>query len=161
MDVLKRKYVPLVRLQAVKEREIPGYGDIEKVDTPDKVVKLVGGLLKNSDREVLVVLSVDSKTKPVCIEYIAVGALNVCYVEPREVFKHSILSNASALIMLHLHPSGDVTPSPEDFKITKRIMEAGKLIGIELMDHIIIGDNETYFNLKGTDEWEEMKKGKK
>jgi DNA repair protein RadC len=159
-DVLKTRYVPLVRLQTVKERDVP-YGINGKVDTPSKVANLVGNLLKDSDREQLIVLSVDTKTKPVCIEYIAVGALNVVHVEPREIFKHAILSNASAIIMVHNHPSGEVEPSENDFKITKRIMKAGKLIGIELLDHIIIGDNETFFNLKDTDEWEEMKNGSK
>lgn len=160
MTEIHTNYVPLIRLRAEKERLLP-YGVDSRIDTPEKVVNMVSRLLKDSDREQLLVLSVDIKRKPVCIEYIAVGALNVLWVEPREVFKHAVLSNASAIIMIHNHPSGDITPSLEDFKITKKIMKAGDLIGIHLLDHIIIGDNEEFFNFKDTEDWVKMKSDSK
>ena len=158
MDVLQTKYVPLIRVQAIKERFVP-YGDEENIDNPQKVVRMVSRLLKNADREYLLVISVDADSKPVGIEVVAVGSLNVVYVEAREVFKHAILSNASGIIMVHNHPSGTVTPSSADFKATQRMMKAGEIIGIELLDHIIIGENELFLNLKSTGEWEEMKNG--
>ena len=156
MTEIHTNYIPLIRLRAEKERLLP-CGVNNHIDTPEKVVKMVNRLLKDSDREQLLVLSVDVKSKPVCIEYVAVGALNVLWVEPREVFKHAVLSNASAIIMVHNHPSGDITPSLDDFKITKRIMKAGELMGIHLLDHIIIGDNEEFFNFKDTEDWMQMK----
>ena len=155
MDVLETKYVPLVKLQAVKERFVP-YGREANIDSPEKVVNMVRRILKDADREHLLVISVDTKSKPVCLEIVGIGSLSVLYVEAREIFKHAILSNASGIIMVHNHPSGDVTPSPDDFKITKRIKKAGDLLGINLLDHIIVGDEEDFFSLKNTQEWEEM-----
>ena len=155
MTEIHTNYVPLVRLQAIKERFVP-YGMEGNIDTPEKVVSMVGRMLKNADREHLLVISVDAKAKPVCIEIVGIGTLSDLHVEPREIFKHSILSNASAIIMVHNHPSGDVTPSPDDLSITKRIRKVGTLLGINILDHIIVGDNEAFTSLKDTIEWEEM-----
>lgn len=120
MTEIHTNYVPLVHLEMVKERFVP-YGVDENIDTPEKVVKMANIILKRADREHLLVVSVDAKVKPVCIEVVGIGSLSVMHVELREIFKHAILSNASAIIMIHNHPSGDVTSSPADFKITKRI----------------------------------------
>lgn len=152
MTEFHSNYVPLVRLQAVKERFMP-YGFDGNINTPEKVVKMVSRLLKDADREHALAISVDSKSKPVGIETVAVGSLNVAYVEPREIFKHAILSNASGIILVHNHPSGDVTPSVEDWHLTYRIMDAGALLGVELLDHIIIGDNDEFVSLSETEKW--------
>lgn len=152
MDVLNTNYVPLVRLHAVKERFIP-YGVEGNINTPEKVVKMVSRLLKEADKEIMLAISVDTKNKPVGIEVVAIGSLNVAYVEARDLFKHAILSNASGIVLVHNHPSGDVTPSVEDWHLTYRIMQAGALLGIELLDHIIIGDNEEFVSLSQTKEW--------
>ena len=152
MDVLNTNYVPLVRLHAVKERFIP-YGVEGNINTPEKVVKMVSRLLKEADKEIMLAISVDAKNKPVGIEVVAIGSLNVAYVEARDLFKHAILSNASGIVLVHNHPSGDVTPSVEDWHLTYRIMQAGALLGIELLDHIIIGDNEEFVSLSQTKEW--------
>lgn len=152
MDVLNTNYVPLVRLHAVKERLVP-YGVEGNINTPEKVVKMVSRLLKEADKEIMLAISVDAKNKPVGIEVVAIGSLNVVYVEARDLFKHAILSNASGIVLVHNHPSGDVTPSVEDWHLTYRIMQAGALLGIELLDHIIIGDNEEFVSLSQTKEW--------
>lgn len=152
MDVLNTNYVPLVRLHAVKERFVP-YGVEGNINTPEKVVKMVSRLLKEADKEIMLAISVDAKNKPVGIEVVAIGSLNVAYVEARDLFKHAILSNASGIVLVHNHPSGDVTPSVEDWHLTYRIMQAGALLGIELLDHIIIGDNEEFVSLSQTKEW--------
>lgn len=152
MDVLNTNYVPLVRLHAVKERFVP-YGVEGNINTPEKVVKMVSRLLKEADKEIMLAISVDAKNKPVGIEVVAIGSLNVAYVEARDLFKHAILSNASGILLVHNHPSGDVTPSVEDWNLTYRIMQAGALLGIELLDHIIIGDNEEFVSLSQTKEW--------
>lgn len=152
MDVLNTNYVPLVRLHAVKERFVP-YGVEGNINTPEKVVKMVSRLLKEADKEIMLAISVDAKNKPVGIEVVAIGSLNVAYVEARDLFKHAILSNASGIVLVHNHPSGDVTPSVEDWHLTYRIMQAGALLGIELLDHIIIGDDEEFVSLSQTKEW--------
>ena len=74
------------------------------------------------------------------VERISQGTLDTILVHPREVFKRAIMVNASAVVLTHNHPSGDPTPSPDDVKLTNRMREAGRLIGIELLDHVIIGN---------------------
>ena len=75
------------------------------------------------------------------------GGLNASIVHPREIFKRALLLNAASIILAHNHPSGDTTPSREDINITKRLVEGGKILGIEVLDHIIVGDN--YMSFKG------------
>ena len=76
------------------------------------------------------------------------GSLNVSVVHPREVFKRAILQNANSIILMHNHPSGDPTPSKEDIDMTDRLIEAGELLGIRVLDHIVIGDENNYISLK-------------
>lgn len=145
MDSEERKFVPLVRLYAVKEKVLP-YGK-EKLNIPQKVVELSRQILKNQDREHILVITMDTKLKPTAMEIIAIGSIDQVGIEPRDIFKHAIISNATALVMVHNHPSGDSYPSKEDYRITKRIHEAGEMLGIPLLDHIIVGDDE-YFSFK-------------
>jgi DNA repair protein RadC len=100
--------------------------------------------LNNETKEWFVSAILDGKNKIVCIEIISIGSLNQSIVHPREVFKSALLSNAAALILLHNHPTGDPQPSREDLSITKRLCEAGEILGIKVLDHIIIG--ETYYS---------------
>lgn len=79
---------------------------------------------------------------------ISTGTLNSSLVHPREVFKVVLMANANSVLLYHNHPSGDPTPSKEDLEVTQRIHEAGKVLGIEVMDHIIIGSNGHYVSLK-------------
>ena len=90
---------------------------------------------------------IDTKNQPTSINICSRGSLNSCIVHPREVFKPAILSNASSIILGHNHPSGVTTPSQEDINLTKRLQEAGTILGIEVIDHIIIGD-EGYCSFK-------------
>lgn len=83
---------------------------------------------------------------------VSIGELNSTLVHPREVFKASILSNASAVIFMHNHPSGELTPSEEDKKATKRLEMAGQILGIPVVDHIIVGENkENYYSFHAND----------
>ena len=84
------------------------------------------------------------KNKIIKDEVISIGTLNSSLVHPREVFKEAIKNSASSVIFIHNHPSGNVNPSKEDFDLTNRLKEVGKLVGIEVMDHIIIGKNTHY-----------------
>jgi DNA repair protein RadC len=96
------------------------------------------------DREQFVVACLDAKHAINGVNVVSLGSLTLAIVHPREVFKPAILLNAGALICAHNHPSGDPTPSPEDRVLTKRLREAGELLGISLLDHIILGENRLY-----------------
>lgn len=89
----------------------------------------------------------DGKNRMIWDETISIGSLNASIVHPREVFKVALEKSAASLILVHNHPSGDPTPSSDDIELTKRMVEAGKLMDIEVLDHIIIGDGE-YISLK-------------
>ena len=133
-----KDYVPLVRLTMVKEKELP-YG-VKRINEPELVAELAGQILKDADREYLLVISVDARSKALAVEIVSIGTVNVSLAEPREIFKHSILNNAAGIILVHNHPSGDCEPSREDRRLTKRIEKCGELLGIEMYDHVIIGD---------------------
>lgn len=103
--------------------------------------------LRYEKREHFALLLLDTKNQVMSFPDISIGSLNASIVHPREVFRCAISSAASSIILVHNHPSGDPTPSSEDLHITRRLVEAGKIIDIEILDHIIIGDNK-YTSLK-------------
>ncbi|MGD0153313.1 MAG: DNA repair protein RadC [Thermacetogeniaceae bacterium] len=111
------------------------------VRSPQDVCSFVMEEMCYLDREHFRVVILNTKNQVLAVETISVGSLNSSLVHPREVFKPALLKSAAAVILLHNHPSGDATPSSEDLEITRRLVEAGKLIGIEVLDHIIIGDH--------------------
>ena len=98
--------------------------------------------MRRLDREEFWTIHLDTKNRMIGYEVISVGSLSASIVHPREVFKGLLLNNASAMICLHNHPSGDPTPSGEDIEITKRLKEGADLLGIRLLDHIIIGSED-------------------
>lgn len=99
-------------------------------------------ILKDMDRETVMVVNLDNKLRPLNFNMVSVGAINQALMPIQNIFKSSILSNASTILLLHNHPSGDPTPSREDYQATKRVVNAGKLLGINLMDHVIVGAME-------------------
>jgi len=98
-------------------------------------------------QEVFGILILNIKNRIVAVHEISRGTLNSSMAHPREVFKPAILHNAASIICFHNHPSGDPEPSREDVELTKRLVEAGKIMGIEVFDHIVVGD-EGYVSLK-------------
>jgi len=98
--------------------------------------------LRDSKREVFLVLLLDSKHRVIREERVSEGSLTASIVHPREVFQAAISELAGAILAIHNHPSGDPTPSAEDFEITRRLKDAGDLLGIQLLDHVILGDGE-------------------
>ncbi|HWF59866.1 MAG TPA: JAB domain-containing protein [Nitrospira sp.] len=96
------------------------------------------------DREQFVVCCLDAKHAIIGINVVSIGSLTLSIVHPREVFKPAILLNSCAIIAAHNHPSGDPTPSVEDRTLTKRLREAGDLLGIRLLDHLILGEDSLY-----------------
>lgn len=111
------------------------------------VVDIFMNILKDELKEHFYVILLDTKNKIISWDEISKGDLNSSIVHPREVFKYALKLSANSIICLHNHPSGDPTPSVEDIKITKRLNDVGGLMGIELVDHIIIGYNK-YVSLR-------------
>lgn len=111
------------------------------LENPEAVVDFMGKRLAEMDREVVCVINVDVKNRPINCHIVSMGALDYAVVSPRELFKASILSNAASIVLLHNHPSGEIKPSENDVLITKRVKAVADLIGIPLLDHIIVGWN--------------------
>ena len=129
---------------------LEGYSEAGKkplVKTPDEVVSLVRGRLKGKKKEHFLALSLDTRNQLIKISEISVGSLDTSIVHPREVFKEAISASAASVIFAHNHPSGDPEASEDDIKLTKRLAEAGEIVGIEVLDHIIICD-KNYLSLK-------------
>jgi len=118
-----------------------------KIRTPDDVSHLLMEEMRYLKKEFFNIILLNTKNEVIAVENISIGSLNASIVHPREVFVRAIKRNSSSIILVHNHPSGDPHPSNEDISITNRLVEAGKLIGIEVLDHIIIGDN-IYISLK-------------
>jgi DNA repair protein RadC len=122
-------------------------GEKTVVKTPEDVSGVVGGRLRGKKKEYFLALLLDTRNQLIKVAEISVGSLDSSIVHPREVFKEAISASAAAVIFAHNHPSGDAQASPDDIKLTKRLAEAGELVGIEVLDHIIIGDRK-YLSLK-------------
>lgn len=121
-----------------------------KIIKPSDVADIVLDELRMLKQEVLVLITLDSKNKVISKKEIFKGGLNSSLVHPREIFKEAVKDSAASIIICHNHPSGDPTPSRDDINITTRLKECGKMMGIELLDHLIIGDNR-FISLKEKD----------
>lgn len=120
-----------------------------KITKPLDVVKVIKQLIGDEDREYLLVICLNVRNEINNISTVSIGSLNSSIVHPREVFKTAILSNSCSIILTHNHPGGSINPSNEDKNVTERIKEGGRILGIELLDHIIIGfDNPNYYSFK-------------
>ena len=137
--------VSIYRVTLVRESSIPIHD--QRLRNSADCERLIRTYLAGVDREHFVVILVNRKNEVIGINTVSVGSLIGSVVSPREVFKPAILANAAALIAAHNHPSGDPKPSPEDRALTARLHDAGKLLDIPVLDHIVIGDGNTaYFS---------------
>ncbi len=134
--------IPIYRVALVRDSSQPT--TTQQILQPADAHEILATYLAGADRENLVVLMMDTKHKVIGINTVGVGTLSGTLIHPREVFKPAILANAAAIIMAHNHPSGDPEPSPEDISVTKQIAEAGKVLCISVLDHIIVGDERFY-----------------
>ncbi len=125
----------------------PESGKKPLVKTPEEVVSLVKGSLKGKKKEHFQVLLLDTRSQLIKISEISVGSLDTSIVHPREVFKEALSASAASVIFVHNHPSGDPSPSEDDIKLTERLARAGEVMGIDVLDHVIIGNKE-YVSLK-------------
>jgi DNA repair protein RadC len=114
---------------------------------PADVSQLLMSELRREPREHFKVLLLDTRNQVVRVSTISVGSLTESIVHPREVFREAIRHSSAALIAVHNHPSGDPSPSPEDIQVTRRLDEAGRMLGIDFLDHVILGDGR-YVSLK-------------
>lgn len=119
-----------------------GSHDRIKVTSPDVLANIVMDDMRFLFKEHFKIALLDTKNQILGIEGISIGTLNASIVHPRDVFKIAIKRNCNSIILIHNHPSGDVEPSNEDINITRRLMDAGNLLGISILDHLIIGDNK-------------------
>lgn len=117
------------------------------IRSPEDVSRFVMEDMRFLTQEHFVALYLNTKNHVIHKRTIFIGSLNASIVHPREVFKEAFRYSAASIICLHNHPSGDPSPSREDIEVTKRLVESGKVIGIELLDHIIIGDKK-FISLK-------------
>ena len=115
---------------------------------PQDGAEIASRFIGRDDREVFFVMCLNTKNHVVAVHRCHVGSLNSSIVHPREVFKSAILNNAASVIVAHQHPSGDITPSMEDINVTKRLVEAGKLLGIEVLDHLVVNNDNSFTSLK-------------
>lgn len=129
----------MFELKVVRERR-PHYGPAVNIRTSADVYRAFCGRFDRADREEFLVVPLDGKNRSLGFHVVSVGTLTASLVHPREVFKIVLLTNAAAIILVHNHPSGDPTPSPEDVAITQRLKDAGEILGIRILDHVVIGD---------------------
>lgn len=139
------KRVNIVSVKLVKESSML-YKE-RNIRSPQDSYALLKELLENKDREHFIVVALNTKNEPVTINVCHIGSLNASIVHPREIMKIAILSNAASILVAHNHPSGNTSPSQEDISVTERLKQAGDLMGIELLDHLIVGDG-TFLSLK-------------
>ena len=129
---------------------LEGYQDSgkrETAKTPEDVVALVRSRLKGKKKEYFLALLLDTRNRLIRVAEISVGSLDSSIVHPREVFKEAVAASAASVIFAHNHPSGDPEASEDDLNLTKRLAEAGEIMGIDVLDHVIIGE-EKYLSLK-------------
>jgi len=129
---------------------LEGYPESDKklpVKTPDEVVSLVRGRLRGKKKEHFLVLLLDTRGQLIKTSEISVGSLDTSIVHPREVFQEAISASAASVIFVHNHPSGDPEPSEDDIKLSERLAQAGDIVGIDVLDHIIVCDKR-YLSLK-------------
>ena len=134
--------IPIYQVRLVRDGSQAA--DRKKVDCAATAARVLHQYLDGADREHFVVLLLDTQNQIIGIHTVTVGTLDASLVHPREVFKPAILANASSVLLAHNHPSGDPTPSAEDRSITRQLRSAGELIGIDVLDHVVVGDGSRY-----------------
>src|SRR3972149_7061142 len=134
-----------VKLMLVKDGSRPATMEKTIISSKDVYLlatKTLQAYFSGHDREEFIIIGLDGKNRLQFLNSVSMGCLTSSIVHPREVFKPAILGNAVSLILCHNHPSGDPTPSQEDISITSKLVAAGELLGIKILDHIIIGDDK-------------------
>ena len=129
----------MFEIKLVRERR-QGYGSLRRIQNASDVYEAFRAHFEPMDREQFLAIILDGRNQVIGFNLVSVGTLTSALVHPREVFKAAILANAAAIVLVHNHPSGDPEPSAEDRALTERLKQAGELIGIRVLDHVVIGD---------------------
>ncbi|WAH38842.1 JAB domain-containing protein [Alicyclobacillus dauci] len=140
------KRIDIVSLRLVRESSITY--PTRKIRFAEDAAELFRPLLENSDREKFICMNLGTKHEPTSIIICSVGTLDATIVHPRDVLKSACISNASGIIVAHNHPSGDPTPSNEDIAVTKRLNDACNILGIDFLDHLVIGSNGRFESIR-------------
>jgi DNA repair protein RadC len=114
------------------------------MNTPRESALALMTALQDQPGEVFAILCMSTKRRVIAYHEVSRGTLDATLVHPREVFKAALLANAAAIILTHNHPSGDPSPSADDVQLTRRLVDAGALLGVDVLDHIIVGDGRYY-----------------
>jgi DNA repair protein RadC len=130
-----------VQVSIVREGSIPSP---EQVRSGKDVARLFRSYVGNDPREIFCAVYLDAKHRPIGLHTVSIGTVDLTQVHPREVYLPGVALAASRIVVAHNHPSGDPTPSAEDRAITERLRQCGELLGIELLDHIVIGSDRFY-----------------
>jgi DNA repair protein RadC len=123
-------------------------GERPTVSSPEDVIRICGAHLRGRDREHFWALALNTKNQLLRTIEVSVGSLNASIVHPRELFKEAVRLSAASVVVVHNHPSGDPTPSGADIQLTRRLVRAGDVLGIELIDHVVIGDGGEHASLR-------------
>jgi len=118
-----------------------------RIEGPADIAALLTPLLRTADREHFFTVLLSTKNHVLAVELVSVGSLSASIVHPREVFKPAIVRSAAAIVVVHNHPSGIPDPSPEDIEFTRRLQKCGELLGLRLLDHVIVA-NDNFLSLK-------------
>ena len=138
---------------AIRMVEQPPLYSKEPMNNPDAAIRVMNEFLSQMDRELFCIVNLQADLTPINMNIVSVGSLNEALINPREIFKSAILSNAHSMMLIHNHPSGNLTPSTSDIKTTARMQELGELMGISLVDHIITGRNGNYYSFRDKGEF--------
>lgn len=138
----------LACLEVSRRASLRGIADKPTVSTPEDVMAICGPQLRGLDREHFWVLALNTKNRLLRAIEISVGSLNASIVHPRELFKEAVRLSAASVVLVHNHPSGDPTPSGADLQLTRRLVRAGDVLGIEVLDHVIVGDGCAHASLR-------------
>lgn len=152
-----KKGIDLVTVRLINENRL--FKDII-IDSPDKAVKFLGEMLGDYDREAIYMINMNTRAKPINVHMVSLGTINQSLCSPREIFKVALLSNASMMILMHNHPSGNIRPSDDDVLLTKHLIQAGELLEIPVADHIIVGrenGNMNYYSMRESGYYELFK----
>lgn len=141
------KSFSILKVQLVREAPPPEWGS--PVVSPEGAIAAISRFIGSPDREMFGILMLDSKGRPTGIHLVSMGSLNASLVHPREVFTVAITCKAASLILWHNHPSGELTPSLDDLELTSRLVDAGKILGIGIHDHVIICESTHLSMRKG------------
>ena len=138
---------------AIRMVEQPPLYSKEPMNNPDAAIRVMNEFLSQMDRELFCIVNLQADLTPINMNIVSVGSLNEALINPREIFKSAILSNAHSMMLIHNHPSGNLTPSTSDIQTTARMQELGELMGISLVDHIITGRDGNYYSLRDKGEF--------